>query len=107
MRGTHVYSKGWGEYGVIEGGLRQIDTCRQVSLMVNFQEKPTFRVWCLYNIWSMVLAIGRIRNTQYVQDKSKTLKNEQVREWMGKLGHIFHSIGRKGECERAQIFRFK
>jgi len=25
-----------------------LKTCRQVPLLVNFQEKPTFRVWCLY-----------------------------------------------------------
>ncbi len=30
------------------GGLRQINTCRQVPLLVKFEEKPTFRVWCLY-----------------------------------------------------------
>ncbi len=30
------------------GGLRQIKTCREVPLLVNFQEKLTFRVWCLY-----------------------------------------------------------
>ncbi len=31
-----------------EGGLRQINTCRQVPFLVKFSEKPTFRVWCLY-----------------------------------------------------------
>ncbi len=30
------------------GGERASDTCRQVPLLVNFWEKPTFRVWCLY-----------------------------------------------------------
>jgi hypothetical protein len=30
------------------GGLRQVNTCRQVPLLVSFLEKPTFRVWCLY-----------------------------------------------------------
>jgi hypothetical protein len=25
------------------------NTCRQVPLQVNFLEKPTFRVWCLYS----------------------------------------------------------
>ncbi len=30
------------------GGLRQINTCRQVPLLVNFWEKPTFRVWCRF-----------------------------------------------------------
>jgi hypothetical protein len=30
------------------GGLRQINTCRQVPLLVNFYEKPTFTVRCLY-----------------------------------------------------------
>ncbi len=29
------------------GGLRQINTCRQVPLPINFKEKPTFTVWCL------------------------------------------------------------
>ncbi len=31
------------------GCLRQINTCRQVPLLVNFYEKSTFRVWCLYS----------------------------------------------------------
>ncbi len=31
------------------GGLRQISTCPQVPLQVNFYEKPTFGVWCLYS----------------------------------------------------------
>ncbi len=30
------------------GGLRQINTCRHVPLLVNFFLKPTLRVWCLY-----------------------------------------------------------
>ncbi len=30
------------------GGLRQINTCCQDPLQVNFDEKPTFMVWCLY-----------------------------------------------------------
>ncbi len=30
------------------GGLRQINTCRKLPLLVNFFKKPTFRVWCLY-----------------------------------------------------------
>jgi hypothetical protein len=30
------------------GGLGQINTCRQVPLLLNFEEKSTFRVWCLY-----------------------------------------------------------
>ncbi len=29
-------------------GLRQINTCLQVTLLVIFFEKSTFRVWCLY-----------------------------------------------------------
>ncbi len=31
-----------------EGGLRQINTCRHVPLLVNFFEKLGFGVWCLY-----------------------------------------------------------
>ncbi len=30
------------------GGLRWINTCHQVRLLVKFSEKPTLRVWCLY-----------------------------------------------------------
>jgi hypothetical protein len=29
-------------------GLRQVNTCHQVPIQVNFYEKPTFRVWGLY-----------------------------------------------------------
>ncbi len=35
--------------------LRQINTCRQVPWLVNFKEKPTFRVWCLYRYLVHVL----------------------------------------------------
>ncbi len=41
-RGIHTVCNGGG------WGPRQINTCRQVPLLVNFSEKPTFRVWCLY-----------------------------------------------------------
>jgi hypothetical protein len=42
--------KGRGEYGGHRRGgrLRQINTCLQVPLLVNFLEKPIFRVWCFY-----------------------------------------------------------
>ena len=38
-------------YSVLQrgGGLRQINTCLQISLKVDFSEKTTFRVWCLYS----------------------------------------------------------
>ncbi len=36
------------EMGEGIGGLRQVNTCRQVPFLVNFSEKPKFRVWCLY-----------------------------------------------------------
>jgi hypothetical protein len=31
------------------GGLRQINTCCQIPVQVNFSEKTTSRVWCLYS----------------------------------------------------------
>ncbi len=40
------------------GGLRQINTYRQVPLQVNFLEKPTFRIWCLYSYLVYVLFTG-------------------------------------------------
>jgi hypothetical protein len=40
-----VRNRGRGE-GI--GGLRQISICRQVPFLVNFKEKPTFRICCLY-----------------------------------------------------------
>jgi hypothetical protein len=40
---TVQYMWGGGETG------GQINTCRQVPLLVNFEEKSTFRVWCLYS----------------------------------------------------------
>jgi hypothetical protein len=41
-----VINGGGGGEGI--GGLGQINTCRQVTLLVNFLENPTYRVWCLY-----------------------------------------------------------
>ncbi len=34
--------------GCVESINRQINTCRQIHLLVCFLEKPTFRVWFLY-----------------------------------------------------------
>jgi hypothetical protein len=42
------------------------DTCRQVPLLVNFQEKPTFRVWCLYRYLFMVQVFTRVKVTAYM-----------------------------------------
>ncbi len=40
------------------GGLRQINSCRQVHLQVNFEEKPTFRIGVYLVIWSMTIFLS-------------------------------------------------
>ncbi len=45
--GVHVFTQCVTRGGGI-GGLRQINTCHQVPLLVNFEVKQTFSVRCLY-----------------------------------------------------------
>ncbi len=94
---TYTVSEGWGEYGVTGGGPQQTDRPLPPS---TFNGKKSRHLGCgvFIDIWSMVLAIGRIRNTQYVQDKSKTLKKFES-GWGSE--DTFHSTCRNGECERA------
>ncbi len=49
---VHVFIQ-WVTWGGWIGGLRQINTCRQVPLLVNLIEKPKFRVWWIFSQWSM------------------------------------------------------
>jgi hypothetical protein len=57
-RGVYFY----GVFCVTRGdrGLRQINTCRQVpTLTGKVKEKPTFRVWCLFERWKY-LSLGNL-----------------------------------------------
>ncbi len=49
------------------GGLRQINTCRQVPLLVSFLKKLTFRVWCLYRYLVNGLCVHYRPSPQYAK----------------------------------------
>ncbi len=45
-------------------GLRQLNTCRPIPLQVNFEEKTTLRVWCLYSYLVHGIALDRCEITE-------------------------------------------
>jgi hypothetical protein len=51
-----------------------MNTCRQIPLQVNFEEKTTFRVWCLYSYL--------VHDVQYLFDIGWYAKHEKIYFWL-------------------------
>ena len=70
------------------GDLRQINTCRQVPFLVDFKEKPTFRVWCLtrYLVPWVQVTQGSVANLSLLQVQ---IIDRPLDEALGQvLGHV-------------------